>query len=49
MKLIPYLCSRNHYFNLNSIRMKKETIDQLCKAFEQYALEVNAVNLGINL
>ena len=32
-----YICS------LNYIRMKKETIDQLYKAFEQYALEVNGV------
>ena len=32
-----YICS------LNYIRMKKETIDQLYKAFEQYALEVNGI------
>ena len=38
-----YLCSRNHYLFLNYIHMKKETIDELYKAFEQYALEVNGV------
>ena len=37
------LCSRNQYLFLNYIHIKKETINQLYKAFEQYALEVNGV------
>jgi len=36
---------RNNYlFYFNSIRMKKEIIDQLYNAFEQFALEVNGVD-----
>ena len=44
---IQFYCvslQRNNYlFYFNSIRMKKEIIDQLYNAFEQFALEVNGV------
>lgn len=42
MEKSPYIFSVN-FCSLNYIHMKKETIDQLYKAFEQYALEVNGV------